>query len=460
MYRKRNELEQAQALADAERQRKAAEIERKRRQEESERLEQLEAAKKHREEQEQQRKEQEGNYQSQINGIEEEIKSIENSKTDFLTEKLNLAKDHNSEKQTLDEAMSLVLKEKAALIEKEIFQKKKIEEFEARSRSERVALESKQTDAEKRLKELALERRKIQNQMLDFLQKPQKPFVASQPKPTPETTTFTTTALAPALEPTPTPIPTPQPNYSGMPSMGMPSYGNPNPTAPPMQYQPPPMSGMYGQTPYNVHASLAPASYTGPSYPSYPVNLASSQAPGGGANQGSANKPQNDDLGEQLDTLDQLLRDGILSKEEYEANKSEALKAAGLLEEPPKTQQSPPANTSRVSGLETQLEQLDEYLKNGVLGQKDYEDAKNRVLKDAGLLAEEPSGVNTASRPNPASTPAPSAASPTTLVSVQIPANKRPGEDLLISYGGKNYNVKIPAGFRPGMSFQATVPSH
>ena len=445
-------------MLEAEKQRKAAETERKRRQEEAEHQQRLERAKQLREEEEKRRKEQEQLYQGRLAKIEDEMKALEATKAEFITEKLNLAKDLNLEESGLKSEMDGILRQKAEIMDKEQGARRKMENFQDKARRERVALDQRENDANGRLRQLTQERRQVQTEMLTFLQQPLQSMTVAEPQTNynssgPSAPSYPTNTTpggvlggpgingpAPATNPAINSFP-PQPNQGGYPGV---------PINPP--YMLPPAGGQLQPQPgYPQNSSAAPT----PTYPTYPTNTPPNQ-PGNTTNMGAnpsveiVGTSKVDALREQINLLDDLLQQGVLSKDEYNANRKEALQAAG------ETEASFNQGQNK-SEVDKQLAQLDQYLKDGILTQTDYEDAKNRVLRDAGLLAD--GGDNNNSGGNVPFAQIAPASSGNVKVMVTCPADKRAGQEMLINYNGKLFNVKIPGGVVPGQQFEVQVPA-
>lgn len=424
--RKQREIDETNALAEAEKKRKAADEARRKRHQEAEQLAALEAAKEKREKLDKLRKEKEAMFQDRLKKIGVELEALEEKQGGFIEEKLKLTKEQSAEESELKLSLQQVLEEKQKILDKEQTAKINLESHLSKARAAQKALEHEQATAVAKMKALSQERRTVQHEMLKFFENPGAALEAEL-KPQ-ETNSAYPSAAAPSLQPSYT-----QPPYQPQPQ---PSYQPP--PQPQMQptYQPP-------AQPQNTYAPPAANPYAGFSFqptqtgmnqpaPSQPQPQPTQSAP-----------PKKDDLKEQIGMLDDLLKQGIMTKDEYQANKKEALRAAGVSE-------SEYEATNGDSEVLRQIAQLDEYLKTGVLQKADYEDAKKRVLEDA--KKKNKGGSSGASNPSPIAT------TRTTQVAVVVPQNKGPGSQLRITYQGKSFDVIVPQGVYAGQQFHAAIP--
>lgn len=419
MNKKQRETDEANALADAERQRKAADAERRRRQDEAERISALENAKTHREKLDKLRKEKEASYQKRLEVIEQELTAIRERKGGFIDEKLKMAQSCADGEADLKNELQAILEEKRKILNREQDARVELESYQSKSSAKQLALDNEEKEAENKLKSLTNERRNVQNEMLEFLRNP----TIEQP------------AETPAPAPTPTPSYQPQPTYNQPPVSQQPyqpPQNQPMYQQPPPQYQPPPQ---HYQPPTQQYQPPASQQYN--SNPFGPGPSQSQPAP-------EKNKSQSS-LDEQLAMLDDLLKQGIMNKDEYKANRQEALKAAGVTESQLAGANSGTGN----SAVDQQIAQLDDYLRTGVLQKGDYDDAKKRVLADAGITG---TGTTGSGAPPPAVT------GRTTQVAVVVPATSRPGDKITITYQGRKFDVTVPNGVYAGQQFHALIP--
>lgn len=435
--KRQREIDEANALAEAERKRKAADEERRRRQEEADRMQALENARKHREEVDRIRVTKQKEYEEKIKKIEDELKAIEERKAAFVTDKINMTTSHNEEEAQLRKNLDDIVEQKRIILDKELTAKADLDAFQSKSKAQALAMDHEQQQAAEKQRALNLERRNIQNEMLAFLQnpeaeitKPQETSVLPSINQAPPQTFPSMQPMQHSLPPTHS-QPQPQTNYPSMPNYQ--SIMNPN--------QQPPQANMFNsnmgggfQAPAPFQQSVAP--------PMQQVQQPVMQKP--------TPTPKNDgpptsDLNDQLGMLDDLLAQGIMTKDEYEVNKKEALRAAGITDTGPPKGNDPSSDPA----VAQQLAQLNAYLRDGVLQQADYEDAKKRVLEDAAKKG----GSNPAAQP-----PVAQVAPRNTQVAVVVPAGKKTGDLITISYQGKNYNIKIPPGIYAGQQFYAAIP--
>jgi len=376
--RKRREQQEAlrKKAEEEENRRKAAialaqaEEERRRRQEEEARLAQLAAARKAREEEERKRKEREAAFQKELDAIEDETSRLETSINELNRKRIDLNRDLKDEENEIRVPLDEVIQQRMELGHTESKLRRELKAFEDRANKMKGDLNKTEQDLHQRKKLLAGKRRQIQTDMLRAIS-----------------------------------------SYGSTTNLGTPANES-------VSY---PSSELSSRI--DIIKDTTSENYVAPvPFIEKTPETGTSSGRGGG-----------DTLEDQIQLLDDFLRTGVLTQAEYDDAKAKAYKAerekrgnASIQPQPiPRVNTAPARQPTPVqipkTGADAQIAQLDDFLRQGVLNQAEYEDAKQKVLQDFGIAQ----------------------------VQVTVPPGVSSGSQMTVEHKGQLYNVVVPNGVAP-----------